>query len=168
MSDRQSAKVIDIASHIREKACEDDLDLRYQEDWNLELKQEEIKKIALSDFPEHGVTNIRNEEWKRQHKTTGHKLLYMALIALCGGRRNYCLTTHEILANMTLLGVATIKRYLIDLSSSVDQHGFPVDPLLRITRHQYKNINRYELTQFTPINWSKSKGMWRDKREQNY
>ena len=64
---------------VDEFPTEDEL-LGYHQQYQDEIAQDEVEQIARADFPEKGVTNIRNEEWNRKHKSAAHKLLYMALM----------------------------------------------------------------------------------------
>jgi hypothetical protein len=126
------------------------------EDWQSVI-QGSLAAPALPapSVAEHGVTNIRNEEWGRQFDTAGEKLLYFALIRHCGAK-NWCVVGHETLAADCCAGTASIERWL---------KKFIACGLVIQTEHQYKNCNRYELPGQTVIDFAKSSALWKQKRK---
>jgi hypothetical protein len=120
----------------------------------IEPDQTDSEPIEPDDVPLAGVTNIRNEEWDRQFKSAGLKLLYFALIRHCGGK-DWCLVGQERLALDTSSSVRQVQRWDKELKAM---------RLVKIEPHQYMNLNRYKLPELKRINWRKAKEVWRARR----
>jgi hypothetical protein len=107
------------------------------------------------DIAQHGTTVFRTEEWQRD-LPMGEKFLYLALLGHCGGKKNWCEVSNDTLAADISADRRSVKRYLYGGNTI----GLLARGLVRVTPHRYKNLNRYELPEHRPINFTKSRKFW--------